>query len=348
MSKRLANSATNAAKSLFSILCCKDKKAREDIIRANKKIKELETKVDLISRVGIADKAKPQNVPISVPMVEFTRVSDIHLACPACSQKAISHASAYPSNESRFRMAIVLYCSRCGTGFVPDGDKILSGFYESEYANSNRRDRGMPPQEYFHISKPGPKMRRYFGRAKAQVTALAELGAKFDRVLDYGSGPGYFLFECAAKYPFAVELDGESDKYLEYLGAKKLDPANLDPNSMDVIVASHVVEHFTDQNLDENLNSMVDALSDEGLLLIEVPHGGHSYVRLGARQDPHTIFFTPEGIYKAVERTGVKIIKSYARSVEGAAKHTSQIYFPDMQNEFFSTMKGGLTIIAKK
>jgi SAM-dependent methyltransferase len=260
----------------------------------------------------------------------------------------VDRVSAYPSQNDKFRMAVVFYCRHCGTGSVPGADDLLSGYYESEYANSNRKDRSMDPAEYFHQEYPEPGYGRYFARAKTQIAALQKHSAVFNRVLDYGSGPGYLLFESKAKQPFAVELDGQSDKYLEYLGATKLDPNNLGTETMDVIVASHVVEHFTHTNLDINLGSMANALAPGGLLLIEVPQGGHSFSILDTKQDPHTFFFTPEGIYRSIERQGIEILDAYPRGVKEVPAHPKAIYTPAPDNAFFLTRKGGLTIIARK
>lgn len=292
---------------------------------------------------------KPQVTPSPIPRVEFLAIPRSEIVCPACLEISVNWASAYPSNDSRFRMAIVLYCDACGTGHVPDADRLLEGYYQSEYAKKNRRDRSMPPEEYFHQEKPEPRFGRYFARAKAQAAALKEHGAIFDRVLDYGSGPGYFLFVSEAKRPFAVELDRESDKYLNYLGAKKLTLDDLGNHVMDVIVASHVVEHFSAQTLEPNLQSIVGALDKNGLLLVEVPQGGHSFALLDTKQDPHTLFFTPEGIHRALARQGLEIVAEYPRGSLEAPPHPNAIYRPDTKcAEFFASRKGGLTVIARK
>lgn len=283
-----------------------------------------------------------------VPKVYFYQSDATHTPCPACNSKEVQWLSGYPSDNSRFRMAVIAYCSTCGTGHVIDADRLLKNYYTHEYANTNRKDRNMDPAAYFSQDPPAARYARYFARAKSQVATLARHGAGFDSVLDYGSGPGYFLYISQANEKFAVELDEESDKYLRYLGATKLDPNNMGRDRFDAILASHVVEHFTASTLDNNLINMASALKKGGLILIEVPQAGHSFAILDSGQDPHTLFFTPEGIYRAVECTGLTIVKAFAAGKAGALERDDAIYSPDPGVEFFNTRRGRLTIVARK
>ena len=291
---------------------------------------------------------KPKSKPI--PDVCFQKLPKNQLECPVChSMGQLDWASAYPSDVKRFRMGVVYYCTGCGSGHVIDGDRLLENYYPNEYATSNRKDRHLNPKNYFENLYDLPKLKRYFNRAEAQISSLRSYGASFKRVLDYGSGPGYLLYTSKAKEPYAVEFDKESDKYLKYLGAIKLNPNELPENFFDVIVASHVVEHFTLTNLHINLINMVRALKkNSGLILVEVPQGGHSYLKLEARQDPHTLFFTPEGIYSAVKKANADIVAAYPRGIPEVEEHPHKIYTPTLQDKFFKTRKGGLTVIAKR
>lgn len=227
-----------------------------------------------------------------LPPRSFLKLPEsMHAPCPICGEGETRWTSAYPSYEPHFHSAVIFYCAHCGSGFVPDGDSLIEGYYEAEYSVTNRGDRDIPPEVYFGPLRPD-HLKGYFDRAEHQLMNLRKLGANMGRVLDYGSGPGYLLHASSANEKYAVELDGDSDKYLDFIGAKKLAPRELPQRFFDVIVASHVVEHFTATSLERLLKSMLLSLNEGGLLLIEVPHGGLSYVNLKARQDPHTIFFT--------------------------------------------------------
>jgi 2-polyprenyl-3-methyl-5-hydroxy-6-metoxy-1,4-benzoquinol methylase len=290
----------------------------------------------------------PKEPPYPTAPLLFSRLPQSTLSCPVCEANAIRHSAAYPSNVTKFRTAIIMYCSECGSGFTPDAGRILESYYEREYATANRKDRDMPAEEYFNQTSPETRYRHYFERAEAQVAALSKHGANFDRVLDYGSGPGYFLHVSKAAKKYAVELDEHSDKYLDFLGAERISSEMLHGREFDVIVASHVIEHFTAETLKPNVRAMADALTAGGLLLVEVPHGGHTFAALDSRQDPHTLFFSPEGIWRTVEAAGLSIVSAYPREKREVAPHPSPIYAPSPDNDFFQTRCVGLTVIAKK
>lgn len=280
----------------------------------------------------------------------FLPLPELKESCPICGATKKFFASPYPTGDEDFKKSVVMYCQHCGSGFVPNSQELLDGYYQKKYAQTNRRDRNIEPSVYFSADAKDkyPKLGRYFSRSQAQISALTKYGAKFDYVLDYGSGPGYFLYLSKAKNKFAVELDEESDKYLNFLGANKLEPGKLPEKFFDVIVASHSIEHLRAEELHDRLIQIVNALKPGGMLLIEVPQGGHSYLILTTRQDPHTIFFTPQGIYEAVKQTGVKIISAYARGKTGEKLNPKGIYQPPDSNDFFCSRSGGLTLVCRK
>lgn len=280
----------------------------------------------------------------------FWPLPDSVQPCPVCARHAPLFAAPYPSRDAAFRKALIVFCQACGSGFVPQAARLVDGYYAQQYAATNRKDRDISPEEYF---KPDaltnyPGLGRYFARATAQVQSLRAHGANFDRTLDYGAGPGYFLFQSGATERYAVELDEASDKYLSFIGAKKIDPDALPRNFFSVILASHVVEHFTAEDLQKRLAQMAGALRPGGMMLIEVPQGGHSYLVLGTKQDPHTLFFTPQGIQEAIAHTGLKILAAYTRAKGVVPLNKAAIYRPDPANAFFSTQSGGLTVIAQR
>lgn len=241
-------------------------------------------------------------------------------------------------------MATVFYCSSCGAGHVPDADRLLGDYYTADYAAQNRGDREIDPETYFTTSPKTLSMKRYFRRAQSQLKALKEVGAQFDRVLDFGSGPGYFLHASEAKHRFAVELDEASTKYLAWLGATRLNQDDLGEEQFDTILASHVIEHLTEITLVPTIDRLIAALKIGGYMLIEVPQGGHSYTLLEHRQDPHTLFFTPEGLLRALERSNAQIVNAFQRARREVEPHPQPIYVPP-DKPFYRHRGGGLTVI---
>ena len=265
--------------------------------------------------------------------------------CPACGTPA-THHSDYPSRVQPFAPKRVLYCSTCGLGFVPDMSEVLAEFYKRDYANANRGDRDVEPAQYFQ-AMAGGKLVKYTARVQRQIDLLKKFEASFDTVLDYGSGPGYFLHACGAGQAHAVEPDELSHKYLHHLGATiHADVTHLPKAGYDTIVASHAIEHLPAEELRTTLAALLGALAPQGRLLIEVPQGGHSYLHLGGhRQDPHTLFFTGQALVEALSAVGAQILFQQAMSKVDSPRRAEAIYTPDAGVPFYGTQRGSLTVI---
>jgi 2-polyprenyl-3-methyl-5-hydroxy-6-metoxy-1,4-benzoquinol methylase len=288
-------------------------------------------------------KTEPQKfTPIAIP--------NRSRSCPACGADALEYASDYPSNVKPFALETLLYCTACGLAHVPDSSQMLADYYLQDYAQTNRKDRDVNPEIYFSEAhrESSQMMRRYYARARAQVIRLKKHEGRFNRVLDFGSGPGYLLHISHAREPHAYEPDQESKKYLDYIGARQYDALDEIPQGyFDVIVASHTVEHLVAEELIETLRHLVGALRPHGLMLIEVPQGGHSYLHLeGARQDPHTLFFTPQALVEAVTRAGGDIVFAGAVAKPEIPRRDKPIYTPE-GSAFNKVNRGGLTVICR-
>jgi len=296
---------------------------------------------------------KPQPKPKPKPpkfsgVLDFWRLP-VSLNCPICRHDAPVAASRYPTAKTdRFSKAIVLWCTRCGSRHVPEGDRLLGDYYRLDYATTNRGDRDIAPDAYFGEDAENPKLTGYFRRAEAHFRLLKEHGARFDRVLDFGSGPGYFLKVAAPNQAFAVEPDEASHKYLHYLGATRIDTDGLGEAQFDVIEASHSIEHLTGDTLHSNIDYLVCALKPGGLMLVEVPQGGFSRLQITARHAPHTLFFTPQGIREALTRPGLDLLRTETRTLIDAELHPAPIYTPDPEDRFASSRGGDIVVILRK
>lgn len=292
-------------------------------------------------------KAKPKP-PKFNGVLDFWRLP-VSLTCPICHREAPAAASRYPTaRRDRFSRAVVLWCTGCGSGYVPEGDRLLGDYYRLDYATTNRRDRNISPDTYFNEAAENPKLTRYFSRAESHVELLRRYGANFDRVLDFGSGPGYFLKVAEPKEAFAVEPDEESQKYLDHLGATRVDTESLGEAQFDVIEASHSIEHLTGDTLHSTIDCLVRALKPGGFMLVEVPQGGLSRLQITARHDPHTLFFTPQGIREALSRPNLDFLHTETRAPEDAELHPAPIYTPNPKDEFASSRRGAIVIILRK
>lgn len=89
-----------------------------------------------------------------------------------------------------------------------------------------------------------------------------------------------------------MELDCDSDKYLDYINAKKLNHDKLPPDFFDAIVASHVVEHFADTTVALQLRNMIQSLKPSGYLLVEVLNAAHTFMHTQKIKPAYAVFQT--------------------------------------------------------
>lgn len=234
--------------------------------------------------------------------------------CPICGESRVS-VCRYPLYLSQFFSGrLLLICNSCGLGWEPTKDLDLEHYYEAHYSNEFRRQRAFKGR--FH-SKANPfwanPKNRILVRAQHHVELL-EPYLPAGRVLDIGAGEGVFLSLVDARRKFAIEHDLHGRRILkDELGIELL----ADPQSardMDLIVASHVVEHFTAAGVIEKLEELRQGLSEGGTLLVEVPPGAWQLEEFslgnrppGQRMEPHTLFFSTVSLEVLLTRAGFQI-----------------------------------------
>lgn len=194
-----------------------------------------------------------------------------------------------------------------------------------------------------------PQMQRYFSRSMRHVELLRSLDVSLSDVLDFGSGPGYFLHCCKPDQAYAFEPDNASQKYLDFLGAKVFQSLDaIPPSSMSAIVSSHSLEHLPAERLIPTLQVLLAALKVGGKLLIEVPHGGNSFIHHPEiRQEPHTLFFTPQGIVEAVRRAGGTVVFNAAAAKNAMPIRKDRIYTPKGEG-FYQERRGSLVVVCTR
>lgn len=270
--------------------------------------------------------------------------------CPVCQAASVTHQSLYPSAEQPFADSTIRYCSACGLGFVVGARALLEGYYEQQYSRTNRGDRQIDPQVYFSEEKreKSPRLRRYFTRAKRQLSVLENLGNPLKSLLDFGSGPGYLLHVSQAADRAALEPDEDSQKYLSHIGARRYKTVeDLPRGRFQAIVASHSVEHLAIEDLVPSLSRLMQSLKPGGHMLIEVPQGGLSYLYLNGQHDPHTIFFTPQSLTLAVEAAGGEVVFSRCFAPKASPLRPDAIYAPG-GSAFWQSRKGAMTIVGRR
>lgn len=254
--------------------------------------------------------------------------------------------STYPFHgDLRFLRQIMVWCPSCGFGWTPSLQFDLADYYRDAYATTNRKDRDIPPEEYF--SEDARQDMRYFRRARHQV-ALLQSSVTIERMLDFGSGPGYALYVSQAQEKHAIELDEHSWKYLDYINARRISLETIPSDFYDAIIASHTIEHLHPDDLYPTMQALVSSLRPGGCILIEVPFGCLIRYELRHKQEPHTLFFSAQAIHMFCERFGLEIVYARTHAQEKMNVRSDALYEPPPGNEFFASPSGSICVIGRR
>jgi SAM-dependent methyltransferase len=148
--------------------------------------------------------------------------------------------------------------------------------------------------EYRAIAKIGvgdPGHRWY----RARAAALAELAAEHRvgpaaRAFEVGAGYGYNLSALKALYPDLQLFTDELDESIAL--PDEIRRADLSDGPYDIVILSHVLEHFA--NPKQVVSATLNALSKDGVVVIEVPNDVPGIVPLNGPDEPHLTFFTAQ------------------------------------------------------
>ncbi len=210
----------------------------------------------------------------------------------------------------------VYRCRRCGLGILdpkPSADRMES-LYRNSYFLSHYDDAPTPgsPQMQKRLSWEAHRLRFFRPHLKS------------GRILDIGSGRGYFLLACRNR-GYEVEGFDLSEDAAEYVRntlkitvtTGTIDNAPFKENSFDLITMWHSLEHTENPHI--YLELAHRWLKPDGLLIVEVPnHLGTDALRYGKDWEGwslpyHLCHFTPESLEKLLLQHDFKIIgrKSY-------------------------------------
>lgn len=209
---------------------------------------------------------------------------------------------------------MILACQSCGFGAVKQriDPARLRRYYENDYASHAGRDAKPDPEQYFSDTALMFKPQRSLSQLRL---AEAKLASAPRTILDVGAGFGTTLH--LARHRFwpdatllAVEPDATMADYLAHAGSRQLaDLEEVSPGSCDLIVASHVLEHYQEEEVLDVLTRLRSLLSPRGTLLAEVPNSdfaadpevaGHSH-------EPHLLFFSKRSLGRLFEISGFQV-----------------------------------------
>ena len=229
-------------------------------------------------------------------------------ACPLCGSVATRRLFvARDRLTGRPGSFPVVRCTGCGLVFLrPRPSAAALGAYY--------------PDTYYPLDeRPTPEAEAVARGLLHTVSAWTQAnGRERPRVLDVGCGVGLFLHlaDEAGMQVRGVELSGSAVNYARTnfgldVHHGTLADVGIAPESCDIVVMWHVLEHLPDPVA--GLRQVADILAPGGLLLAAVPNFGSYEAHLFGRRwysldaPRHLIHFTPHTLCAAVEHAGLRV-----------------------------------------
>lgn len=216
--------------------------------------------------------------------------------CDLCNSNRIKQLYSHRVNGVRYSYGI---CKKCS--YVYQYEKYMRTHYEdlpcqgqSDYADHTKR------------------------RANYIVNFVDEHLSKYSdlKILDIGCGEGGVmknlkdLISHSSIFGYTLDTGKPSiDPTLNIIYQNvETGKGERDPNRYDLIVMSHVVEHF--YNPVKTLTTIKDSLKDDGIVYIEVPSFINGEVRVPTIFCPeHISFFTIDSLSVLLNQCGYEIVK---------------------------------------
>jgi SAM-dependent methyltransferase len=133
------------------------------------------------------------------------------------------------------------------------------------------------------------------------MLAAEHLSRSPARVFELGAGYGYNLLAVKKLFPAALLFTDELDETVKL--PETINRAELSEGVYDVVILSHVLEHFTDPK--RWIRSALNALAQGGIVIIEVPNDVPGIFPLNGPDEPHLTFFTTQTLTALLESSSV-------------------------------------------
>lgn len=243
----------------------------------------------------------------------ITTNKTIHYSnCPLCDSKKIGLTLA-TEDYSISKVAFEIYaCEDCDFHFTQNAPApaAIAPYYQSDvYISHSDTKEGLVNRLYHSARNLMLKKKR----------KLVQQLTNGKRLLDIGSGTGYFLNHMQENGFKVVGVEIDSDARAATLKNFKI---KVNPpetflerkltEKVDVITLWHVLEHLHD--LDGYMQTMYRQLNDNGVILIAVPnhksYDAQHYGKFWAAYDVprHLWHFSPKTVAKLADKNGFKVV----------------------------------------
>jgi len=178
-------------------------------------------------------------------------------------------------------------------------------------ADMTKVDNGALSQYYQHAYRQVAKIGMepeplYTARGKALAALAQKHVSEPKTVFEVGAGHGYNLLAMRSAFPGIELYTDEPDNSISRDAAIKV--RDLTDGPYDIVVMSHVLEHFTDPGA--MVRKAIDSLSPNGRLIIEVPNDEHGVMPINGPDEPHLSFFQLRVLTDILAREG-EVIAAY-------------------------------------
>lgn len=228
----------------------------------------------------------------------------VRVSCPLCDGTETRH-------ERVVRGYTLERCRCCGMVYANPQTPV-------EELLSDYQERGNPDELiafYERVTTP-TRLAEY----DLILAGLADFGGQ-GRLLDFGSGPGYFLSQAEKKgwEAHGVEVGIWAEQMAERLDLKHfhrglLNDQNFPDGFFDVVCADQVVEHLPSPQ--RELAELHRILKPGGLLYVSVPNYRCLSIVLGCDDFElnfpmaHVNYFTPTTLSKLLTKCGFKVLRT--------------------------------------
>lgn len=271
--------------------------------------------------------------------------------CPVCQNKELTPfliCKDYTVSGENFEIS---YCNHCQTGLtqnIPDSASIGTYYKSANYISHTDTKKGLVNQLY-HLA------RNFMLRSKRQLV-LQQTGLQQGKLLDIGSGTGYFLDNMRQNKweVMGVEADEDAKRFAEQnfkvsiFSPQKLN--ELPEKQFDAITLWHVLEHLHD--LDSTWAHFLRLLKDKGVLFIAVPNhqsadARHYQAHWAAYDVPrHLWHFSPKSIKFLAEKHGFYIVKKRLMPFDPFyISLLSEKYAGNAWGTFLGAWQGGIALL---
>jgi len=240
-----------------------------------------------------------------------------HSECRVCSSTRLNNKFICTDHLVSGKEYTIVTCEDCGFNFTQDhpGENEAGKYYESEeYISHSDISEGLVNKLY--------RFARSLMLKRKSVLIRKLTGLSTGKILDIGSGTGYFLntMKLAGWQSEGIEINDKARNYSgREFGINVHEPSQismLKPGDYDCITLWHVLEHFHDP--DGYIAEISRLLKPDGSCVIALPNSSsydaRHYKELWAAWDVprHLWHFTPVTFRRFIEERGFKIIAMHS------------------------------------